>query len=168
MSSDTPENNPATTPGDADPLTPSEAESKELETLLDSGQRASNTIGALTVVGLFVLFVAFVIYHSDRTPGNTPFVETLNEFVHNQAVKDFRAARGLDDQKTPVWPISMYRHLRADAFIAAGLALALAVLFLLVERARGKRQALLVYRDLGREIERLRQRVKDLEDREKP
>jgi len=63
----------------------------------------------------------------------------------------------------PEWPILMYTKLRKDIYLLAGAAVLLAVVFILIEKAKLHRNDLLVYRCMAREIEKLRQRVKSLE-----
>ena len=141
----------------------SPGEVRELEALLASGERAGNTLGALAVAGFILLFTAFVVYRCDRVPGEPPYRATLADLVAHQAGRDFRAARGEGDWQTPAWPMALHGRLRAEAYLAAAFALAFARIFSLRERARARRQALLLYRDLGREIERLKRQVDRLE-----
>ena len=154
-------------------------EKRELEGVVGAGHRSSNTMGAAMVGVVLLAFIVFVYYRTDRSPGAAPWRVELEQQVSHQAVKDDEAARGLADRLTPVWPMRMYERLREDAFVAAGFALLLAYLFLLRERARARRAALLVHRDLERRIEIIEERLgisadahaakaKDNPDRDKP
>lgn len=141
-------------------------EAKEMDALLQSGLQAHNTIGFLTFVGIIAIGLGMLYWRSDRVSGDIPYANTIDQQVRDQAEKDMRSYLADEQVYYPDWPIEMYQKLRDELFSVALVTLLLALLFIHIERARMRRSDVLVYRALGREIEKLRLRIKKLEGAE--
>ncbi len=142
-------------------------EAEEMERLISKGHQAHNVVGALTFVGIVVL-AAVGLYYSrlDKLgtgEGDKRFPAYLDHLVHNQMQKDRETYVTRGDSIQPIWPRQLYLKLRQDIYLLAGAALLLAVIFIHVEKAKMRRNDLLVYRALAREVEKLRMRIKTLE-----
>lgn len=165
-----PQPQPAT-PGPSaalDPLKTPPEEARELEALIAAGQRATGTVGALTLVGVLLLAAVFLYYrHLDYTRDNGSFLlfpTYLDWLLENQTRRDRETyVTRQTASEVPQWPLAVYGKLRGDLYLVAGLMLALALVFTHMERAKGQRGQLLVYRSAAREIEKLKLRVRELE-----
>lgn len=138
-------------------------EAAEMDALLNAGLQAHNRIGFLTFIGVILIIAGVLFWRTDRITGDRAYADILDQAVRTQADKDYRAYRMGEDAYAPKWPIEMYQNLREQIFGIAALTLALAFVFLFIERARMRRSDVLVYRAMAREIEKLRLRVKQLE-----
>lgn len=161
-----------------DLLIPSAEEARELERFIDSGHRSSHTITLLTLLGMVVLLAGLLYwdkldlypYQGAASRQWQPFGEKiLPALVKNQHIKEVKSYRlqpGVENApETPYWPETMYGKLRMDLYIIAAMVLVLCWVLLRIERARGRRNDLLAFRALAREIEKLRLRIHDLESK---
>ncbi len=159
-----------------DILTPSPAEARELERFIDTGHRSPHTVTLLSFLGIVILLAGLLYWDKlDLYPYQAaterqwqPFGgEVLPMLVKTQHLKEAKAYRLQPGVETappdPYWPAVMYGKLRADIFIVAGLALLLGWVMLRIERAKARRNDLLAFRALAREIEKLRLRIRELE-----
>lgn len=159
-----------------DILTPTPAEARELERFIDAGHRSSSTVTLLSVFGILVLLAGLLYWDkADLYPYQTaaqrqwqPFgkevLPTLLKTQHTKETGAYRLQPGVDTPPAePVWPLVMYGKLRADLFIVAGLTLLLCWVLVRIERSKGRRNDLLAFRALAREVEKLRLRIRDLE-----
>lgn len=158
----------------ADILTASPAEARELEQFIDSGHRSPHTLLLLSVIGVILLFCGLLYWDKmDIYPekgGWRQFGrESLPIMVENQAKREWRAYRLQPGVETPPdspqWPVELYFKLRMDIYIIAGLVLLLCWVLMRIERAKSRRNDLLAFRALAREIEKLRLRVRELEEK---
>lgn len=142
-----------------------EEEARDLADLIAAGHRSAGLTSMWTVAGVALVLLAFSCYYFDRMPGasNEPFERTLERHVALQAERDYNAYRhgpGATGLMVAEWPMEAQRRSHEDAFLAAGLALLIGFVFLQIERAKLRRQDLLVYRALAREVEKLRMEVR--------
>lgn len=143
-------------------------EAKELEKLLRKGHQAHATIGLLTVIGVLILGGAF-LYHQPKfdysqvDERRVRFPEYLDRLVENQVEKDRAAYVTKGVSLVPRWPDLLYAKLRKDIFLLAGAGFLLTLIFVHIGLAKTYRNNVLVYRGLGREVEKLRRRLKALE-----
>ncbi len=150
-------------------------EAREMEQLIRRGHSAHAVVGVLTLLGVVVLALGAFFYENYenvfyREAKNEPFSHYLKREMEVQLSqeRDFHNVSSTDNvPPAPRWPLDLYRKLRLDMYVLAGLAVLLTLVFIYIERAKGRRNDLLVYRALAREIEKLRQRVKELSDRPK-
>lgn len=157
-----------------DILTPTPEEERELARFVDGGHRSGRTMMVLGFFGIFVFLVALLYW--DRLdlspqPGTGEWqafgTETLPGLVRTQHLKEtktYRLQPGLENPPPePIWPEIMYNKLRADIYIIGGMMLVLCWVLVRMERARARRSDLLAFRALAREIEKLRLRIRELE-----
>lgn len=152
--------------GKRDLLKTSPAEAAEMQDLIDKGLRAHSTVGALTFAGIVVLLLAGLYYaRLDKldTQMGVQYSDYLDNMVRSQYARDCIAFGAKEPLEHPSWPLRLYLKIRKDIYIISGAVLLLSLVFVLIERAKMRRNSLLVYRALAREIEKLRLRVKQLE-----
>lgn len=156
-----------------DILTPSPSEARELERFIDSGHNSSGTIAGFTFLGILFLFCGLLYWDKlDLYQYNEKWMlfgsETLPFLVENQARQERNAYRlqpGVENPPaTPAWPQLIYKKMRMDMYVLAGLCILICWVLLRIERAKSRRNDLLAFRALAREVEKLRLRVRELED----
>lgn len=163
-----------------DILTPSTEETRELEKFIDAGHRSSSTITLLSIAGVLLVLVGLLywdkldIYPYQDVSGRqwqSFGGKVLPTLLRNQHVKEVNSYRLQPNVVTPpeepFWPRTVYFKLRTDIFLVAGLLLILCWVMLRIERAKGRRNDLLAFRALAREIEKLRLRIRELEGKGK-
>ncbi len=143
-------------------------EAKEMGALISRGLTAHSVVGFLTFVGIALLIAGLLYFRFDRLPGERRFGGkdgVLDQWVRNQVDMDQRTYKRVPTEtvQIPGWPLMFYRKLRNDIFLLAALVLLLALVFLYIEKAKMRRNDVLVYRALAREIEKLRLRIKRME-----
>jgi hypothetical protein len=145
------------------------SEAQEVDRLLKAGHNAPSLVALLTGLGVGLLLLLGLYYGrydvyplENRTVAFPAYLDTL---VENQVVKDRVTYGARRPSDFPVWPEVLYGKLRMDIYLVAGGAFLLAFLFVQIALARARRNDLLVYRALGREVEKLRRRVAELEGR---
>lgn len=155
-----------------DILTPSAVEARELEQFIDTGHRSPHTLLLFSVLGVVVLIIGLLYFQKlDFYPEGGSWRqfgdESLPFMVENQAKREWGAYRlqpnVVSPPDAPGWPLVLYTKLRLDIYIVAGLVLVLCWVLMRIERAKSRRNDLLAFRALAREIEKLRLRVRELE-----
>lgn len=154
-----------------DILTPSSAEERELAKFIDSGHNSSTTISLLTVLGLIVLLATMLYWDKfDVHPDHGEFVSykeiTLPAMIDNQARKDSLSIKEDQIIEAPYWPLEMYRKLRFDIYLIGGMIFLLCIILTRIETAKNRRNDLLAFRALAREIEKIRIRLREDETKD--
>lgn len=152
-----------------DPLKTPLHEASEIEALIRGGHSSHIVVGLLTIIGLAIIATGFGLYKFDTLffaegKGDQTFAQWLKLQVDKDQA-DFRRSLKNKNGSTAklTWPVPFYHKQRRDIYLVGGLVAALALIFSLIERAKMRRQDLLVYRAMAREVEKLRLRVRLLE-----
>ncbi len=149
-------------------------EAREMEQFVHGAIKAPSRIALFTILGILILAIGLLYfrrYDIVREQGQwQKFPALMDKLIENQMRKDAEVyvVRKNTEAELPSWPQVMYGKLRQDGFLAAGLMLLLALVFIRSERARLHRNDLLVYRSMAREVERLKHRIKELEEKLPP
>lgn len=153
---------------------PSAGEIADLQALLKSAHTAYRRIGYLTLLGV-VIFISGLLYYGrldyyplergDRwVDFSAEYLPTLVENDRAMLEDTFVFSPGVSKLERPQrWPEIMYCKLRFDIYFFGVMVFLLCLVCLKIASARSKKNDLLVFRTMAREIERLRTRVQSLE-----
>lgn len=167
---------PTSSPPKNDSLTPVYAEKMELESFLRHGYRTGTRIMLLTLLGLG-LFLAAMLYWQefDYFPNANngewmPYAsEILPYELRHQTEREWATYAPRPQVLTPTvekWPLQLYKKLRFDIYVIAGLVFLLGFIVAKIENAKAHRRELLILRALLREIEKNRPRKKELTNKD--
>lgn len=136
--------------------------------LMKTGPRAGDRAGGVAFLALMVVLAGAVhFYYTDSRTDS--FANRLDAELLTHA--EFALASNEDGNRlgvVPTWPFRLYASLRRDIALY-GVALgAAAFLWGLSARARARRDAFVVHRDLTAELAELRDRLDRLEGRSGP
>ncbi len=131
------------------------------------GRRWAGATGPLTLA-LIALLAYFALTYSrlDRVGEGEfriPYRQHLREMVTQQAVRDRKAFGAEGDSAVPHWPTALYRKHRSDVYFAAGMAVLIALVLVLLAEARRRREQTILDAAREQEILALAERVDALE-----
>ncbi|MBN2713103.1 MAG: hypothetical protein JXR97_11835 [Planctomycetes bacterium] len=150
-----------------DILNTPQPEAEEMDQLINKGLTAHNTISFLTVLSILVIGLGVLYFKFDKFAPGQSYADKLQVMIDTQSDKDFRAYRFGDDVYRPNWPLNLYKKIRSEIFLVSLLVLVICAVFIYIEKAKMRRNDILVYRAMAREVEKLRLRIKKLEGGEK-
>jgi hypothetical protein len=147
-----------------DPFEQPEAEAARLRTL---GRQWAGATGPLILV-LLALLVYFALTYGrlDRVGEGdfqVPYRQHLQEMVTRQAALDREAFGDDGDSAVPHWPTALYDKHRRDVYFAAGMAILIALVLVLLAETRRRREQTILDAAREREIRALARRVSELE-----
>lgn len=159
-----------------DLLKTSPVEQAEIEHFIAKGHGAHSTVFLLSLAGILLVFLGAMYWnHFDFYRDGDEYVRfgqtMLPALIENQNTRDWNAYQpraGVRAKPTaPSWPVVLYRKIRFDSYLIAGLAFLLALVMIHIEKAKMRRNDLLIFRAMAREIEKLRMRLRQLEKEKK-
>lgn len=165
---------PAGTPGSdkRDILKTSPIEQAEIEHFIAKGHSAHSTVFLLSLLGILIVLMGAMYWnHFDYYKDGDEYVRfgrtILPALIENQNKRDWQTYQPRRDVRVPPtpphWPGIIYSKLRFDSYLIAGLAFLLALIMIHIEKAKMRRNDLLIFRAMAREIEKLRMRLRQLE-----